>query len=143
VPGTFTFTGLEPGTYTVTAASVTALHPVVGTARYDPVVSNPTVVVTAGATASVSVSYVQQPGGTGAMWVANAGHASAVSFFADRLQASTGDAPNTVIFTGGVQGGAVFEADGISGSPRLRVTSWSSTRRANSRQAELLPPPSF
>jgi sugar lactone lactonase YvrE len=112
ISATFTFRGLEPGTYTVTAVPVTALHPVVGTARYDAVVSNPTIVVTGGAIASVSVNYVQQPGGTGAMWVANAGHASVVSISADHLLANTGDAPSTVISTVGVQGGAVSERDG-------------------------------
>jgi sugar lactone lactonase YvrE len=104
-------TGLQPGIYTVTAASFAELHPVVGTARYDPDVRNLTVTVIAGATTSVTVNYTPQPGGTGAMWVANADHASVVSFSADRLLASTEAAPTTVISTGAGEYGAAFDAE--------------------------------
>ena len=125
--------GLEPGTYTVRAGPLTGLHPVVGTAQYDPSISDPTVVVTAGEAASVTVSYTRQPGGAGVLWIANAGHPSLVSYSADRLLASTEDAPNTVISTGDLQYGAVFDVDGdlwLSQAASARLVKYTASQMA-------------
>jgi sugar lactone lactonase YvrE len=110
--GTATLSDLAPGAYTVTAGPVTGPHPVVGTTSYDPTVTGGAANVTAGSTADAAVSYAPQPGGTGALWVANLDASTVVAFHADRLGASTDAAPTISVGTGEVQYGAAFDADG-------------------------------
>lgn len=112
VTGTATLSDLAPGSYSVTATSVTGPHPVVGTTDYTPTVTGGAATVTAGSTAEATVTYAALPGGSGALWVANLAASTVVAFEAERLGASTGAAATISISTGDVQYGAAFDSDG-------------------------------
>jgi sugar lactone lactonase YvrE len=105
---TQTLTGLAVGSYTVNALESEVDTPIVVT-LYDPTVSAVSVMVTAGATATTSVSYAARPG-TGALWVTNTTGPTAVAYSAVQLGASTGAAPATAL--GGALFGATFDAAG-------------------------------
>ena len=101
---TQTLSGLAPGSYTVTAASVTVANPIVA-AVYDATVTGGPATVTAGATAAASVSYAARPG-TGALWVVTLGDlfssSRVVEFAASQLAASGSPTPAvTLSATGG------------------------------------------
>jgi sugar lactone lactonase YvrE len=107
---TQTLSGLAVGSYTVTAASVPVPNPIVATV-YDGAVTGGTAVVSAGATATASVSYAARPG-SGTLWVVNTFGPTVVAYTAAQLGASTGAAAATALATGGGPEGAAFDASG-------------------------------
>ena len=110
---TATLTGLTIGTYTVTATSAGVTNAIVATV-YDPQITGGTATVSAGATATASVSYAARPG-TGALWVATALSPTVAGYSAGQLAASTVAAPATAVGIGSATGvffGAAFDASG-------------------------------
>ena len=112
---TATLTALAVGSYTVTAAAATVSNPMVATV-YDGAVTDASVAVSAGATATASVSYAARPG-SGDLWVVANGTATATlaAYSAAQLAASTGAAPATAVATGAATAvlfGAAFDASG-------------------------------
>ncbi len=89
---TQTLSGLAPGSYTVSAATVDASNAIVATvdtAKVSVASEN----VTSGATATDSITYTARVG-TGALWIANAqGAAAFVDYTATQLAASGSPAP--------------------------------------------------
>jgi sugar lactone lactonase YvrE len=107
-----TLTGLAPGSYTVTAASVASANPIVGTWN-TAVVSGSPVTVTAGSRAdSASANYTQRSG-SGGLWASNFGAThTAIQFTAAQLGSSSSAAATTAVTTG-IEGlGAAFDASG-------------------------------
>jgi sugar lactone lactonase YvrE len=96
---TQTLSGLAVGSYTVTAASVVVPNPIVATV-YAGTVTGGTATVSAGATATASVSYARRPG-SGALWVVNSNAPTSLAYSAAQLAASTSAAPATAVGTGG------------------------------------------
>jgi len=90
---TQSLSGLVPGSYTVSAATVDASNAIVGTvdtAKVSVASEN----VTAGATATDSITYTARVG-TGALWVANTQGSSAfVDYTASQLSSSGSPTPN-------------------------------------------------
>ncbi len=110
---TQTLSGIAVGSYTVTAALVVVPNPIVATVD-TATVTGGAATVSAGATATASVSYAARPG-SGALWVANAPNALAatvLAYAAAQLAASTQAAPTTALATEGGQLGAAFDASG-------------------------------
>ncbi len=107
---TQTLTGLAVGSYTVSASEGVVSTPIIVT-LYEPTVTAVSVTVSAGATASTSVSYALRPG-SGALWVTNTTGLTVVAYSGAQLGASTGAAPVTALATGGAPFGATFDAAG-------------------------------
>lgn len=114
ISATGTLTGLAPGSYTVTAESVTgpgSIVPVV----YDATIPGEPVTVSAEATATASVSYAARPG-TGMLWVAsvNRDDYALLGYTEAQLTATTSVAPAVILtatggwpLVGGVSGVAI------------------------------------
>ena len=112
---TATLSGLAVGSYTVTATTATVSNPIVATV-YDAAVTGASVAVSAGATATASVSYAARPG-SGDLWVVVNGTSTATmaAYAAAQLAASTSAAPATAVATGAATAvlfGAAFDASG-------------------------------
>ena len=109
---TQTLTGLEPGAYTVNAERVVSPGPIVSSI-YDPGVASLPVTVTAGTTATASVTYGPRKG-TGSLWLTDKNANAALAYTPDLL-AVTGAPPPSVgiAFPAGSQTYALaFDKDG-------------------------------
>jgi sugar lactone lactonase YvrE len=84
---TTTIADLEPGSYTVTAPTITTTGPIV-TSVDTAVISNSPVTVSVGDTASTSVAYRAQRGGSGAMWIVNGNNSKISQFLPSQLEAT-------------------------------------------------------
>lgn len=112
ITATTTLTGLTPGSYAVTAASVTGSNAIVG-AFSTAVVSGSPATVTAGAPDTVTATYATRAG-SGGLWVANYDGATVLDYTGAQLGASTSAAPTTALNTGVTSAnyGVAFDVDG-------------------------------
>jgi sugar lactone lactonase YvrE len=117
-----TLTGLAPGSYTVTAASVASTNPIVGTWNTAVVSGSPVTVTASNRADSASANYTQRPG-SGGLWAANFGTThTAIQFTATQLGSSSSAAAATAVTTGVETLGAAFDANG-----NLWLTNFGST----------------
>ncbi len=109
---TTTLTGLAVGNYAVTAASVRAAGPIVGTVNTGTVTGSPATVAM-GTTAAATATYTQRPG-SGGLWVVNSFTLqTVVQYSAMQLGSSTSAPPATAIKTSGpTPSAAAFDANG-------------------------------
>ena len=98
VTATTTLTGLAPGSYTVTAASVTGSNAIVATVNAA-VVSGSPASVSVGSPDTVTVTYGVRAG-TGGLWVGNFDGPTVLDYTASQLGATSGNAPTTAVATG-------------------------------------------
>ena len=112
---TGTLTGIQPGSYTVTAGAVKVAHPIAPTV-YEGTVTGGSVVLGPVTTAAASVTYGVRAG-SGALWVGNVGLSGStlVSYSAAQLAASTSAAPAiTIVPTPTVApAGVAVDAQGV------------------------------
>ncbi|HXB26499.1 MAG TPA: hypothetical protein VNV25_17325 [Gemmatimonadaceae bacterium] len=101
ITATTQLTGLAPGSYAITAQSFTTADPIVATA-YQATVTGSPATVSAGGTATSTVSYATRPG-SGALWVVGGitvgsnTMSTAIAYTAAQLHATSSVAPSVAL----------------------------------------------
>ena len=121
ITATTQLTGLAPGSYAITAQSFTTADPIVATA-YQATVTGSPATVSAGGTATSTVSYATRPG-SGALWVVGGIDVgsnvqnTAIEYTVSQLQASSSVAPAATL-TFPVTTGRNIDANGVAFDPQ-------------------------
>ena len=112
IAATQTLNGLPSGSYTITADSALAADSIVGTVVDTGNVSGSPASVTAGATATATVTYAREHR-IGGMWVGNQGHSTIAWLSSDQLRSSgSPTAGDTLVTAVGGAAGLALDAQG-------------------------------